>query len=1247
MSDSEEEGISVVDDVVDSSEEEEDGPDEYEKDGFVVDTIEEDNEAADYSEGSEHKKRKRRSRPLEEELDDDDMDLIAENTGVKLQRNRDKKFKRLKKKTDEKEEDLDGDGEEEERSRPAFDDNDAGFISGDEEDDFIVDEPRQGRGRGRAFVPSSLIEEAEEIFDDREYYQNGDRPRTSEKRDALSIFKAQFEPSVLDEKYITEKDRHIRELDLPERIQFHFEDSGRNLLHYEPDETDLTKEAQWIFSRAFAGRKVQKTAIPKIATVLSFILKDKFDIPLITNYRKDYYMPELEKHHIWHIAHWDVKWHHLEQRKVQLRKAFQRSRDADTDELVNDEDELSLLDSCNTEEEVNDLFDHLQLTSVSENNTNNNSEGRRHRRPMKQDTYRTFKNAPGVTELAKIFGLTAKQFGENMMDNFAKHQALDSEQAPVELGEDYVVRSGFPDAESVLKACRVILAQEIAYNPHVRQSIRSFFLDATCVSTEPTTLGKKIIDDFHSYWHIKKLRRKPVKRFEHSAEFLEILKAQEEGLLILKIELPNEAAQSEVINLMESLYCSTGHSTISDEWNEQRRLILREAFNQLVTIFGKEIRQKLEQDAKDQVVVASTDKLRRMLEVAPLTSKKTGDICTVLACCWGAHTGSGSDPTTFVMLDKNGQPVDSLRLRFMGLSSGERAAQLDRDRKRGDLKQVEMFIEKYKPEVIAVGATELASKKLFDDIENLCLSMRDTNRADSIPIHFIDSSVAQVARDSSRYREDFGELPSYLRQTISIGRYLQDPLTELASLCTATDEILCLKLHPLQGSANKDDLIKAIHSEFIIVTNDVGVDINQAVLFRSASSTLQFVSGLGPRKALDLLQSLGRSGKRLTRRDDIYEDGHLSKFIYFNAAPFLRIPEVYGDLDVDILSNTRIHPDDEKFAGRMAEDALDERQSHGEKTISQSVENISKHPNKANLLMELELDSAAAELLQKIGTPKRRALYDIRAELINNYKDPRRTFKGPSTDELFMMLANESDISLQEGQLVTGKIIAVTKDLVMLRLESGLPATIDLKSLNDYERHNEDSGTTLPSITAGSVMALQVERINKSGFSVDLCPPNPALRPRKPTIEYLVWDDSSDDSSLLEEKSLAPKEKKERKIRRPINHPVFKNMTFQEALDYFEDKETGEFVIRPSSRGLDHLTITWKLKDTIVHVDVLEKEKPYRGSPMLGKKLVIGKETYESLDELTERYVKPVLDFSTDMLKFRSFMEGKDAEICK
>lgn len=45
---------------------------------------------------------------------------------------------------------------------------------------------------------------------------------------------------------------------------------------------------------------------------------------------------------------------------------------------------------------------------------------------------------------------------------------------------------------------------------------------------------------------------------------------------------------------------------------------------------------------------------------------------------------------------------------------------------------------------------------------------------------------------------DFRDYPPLLRQAVSIARKIQDPLIEYSQVCSSDEDILCLKLHPLQ-----------------------------------------------------------------------------------------------------------------------------------------------------------------------------------------------------------------------------------------------------------------------------------------------------------------------------------------------------------------------------------------------------------------------------------------------------------------
>ena len=59
--------------------------------------------------------------------------------------------------------------------------------------------------------------------------------------------------------------------------------------------------------------------------------------------------------------------------------------------------------------------------------------------------------------------------------------------------------------------------------------------------------------------------------------------------------------------------------------------------------------------------------------------------------------------------------------------------------------------------------------------------------------------------------------------------------------------------------------------------------------------------------------------------------------------------------------------------------------------------------------------------------------------------------------------------------------------------------------------------------------------------------------------------------------------------KRIIAHPQFKNIGYSQAIVCLKDMSIGDAIIRPSSKGNDHLTVTWKInKNCYQHVDILE-----------------------------------------------------------
>ncbi len=61
-------------------------------------------------------------------------------------------------------------------------------------------------------------------------------------------------------------------------------------------------------------------------------------------------------------------------------------------------------------------------------------------------------------------------------------------------------------------------------------------------------------------------------------------------------------------------------------------------------------------------------------------------------------------------------------------------------------------------------------------------------------------------------------------------------------------------------------------------------------------------------------------------------------------------------------------------------------------------------------------------------------------------------------------------------------------------------------------------------------------------------------------------------------------------MQRAIDHPCFRNISNAEALRLMQSKLPGEVIFRPSSKGEDHLTLTWKVVgDCLEHIDIREQ----------------------------------------------------------
>ena len=158
-------------------------------------------------------------------------------------------------------------------------------------------------------------------------------------------------------------------------------------------------------------------------------------------------------------------------------------------------------------------------------------------------------------------------------------------------------------------------------------------------------------------------------------------------------------------------------------------------------------------------------------------------------------------------------------------------------------------------------------------------------------------------------------------------------------LCIA---IFCLQLHPLQQALSEDDRMQSIERMLVTATSQVGMDLNAAVSHEWMASPLAYVPGLGPRKARQLLEAIRRFGGRVEGRRELLTDMDMGRTVFLNCAPTLRIRSSGASMsneEMDVLDNTRIHPESYDFAKQMAKDAMDGEKGNEELLVERAMEN--------------------------------------------------------------------------------------------------------------------------------------------------------------------------------------------------------------------------------------------------------------------------------------------------------------------
>ena len=301
---------------------------------------------------------------------------------------------------------------------------------------------------------------------------------------------------------------------------------------------------------------------------------------------------------------------------------------------------------------------------------------------------------------------------------------------------------------------------------------------------------------------------------------------------------------------------------------------------------------------------------------------------------------------------------------------------------------------------------------------------------------------------------------------------------------------------------------------------------------------------------------------------------------------FLKIPaeeDTDEDSEYDILDSTRIHVEDYHIARKMAADAeeMDEEDLEDLPHPSGAVKQLME--NGAGKLDELSLDDFATALYETQHLRKRLTLYMIRDELQNPYAERRADFRLPTDPEIFTMLTGETRQTLNLGMVIPVKIMRVLADERRIcRLDSGIEGIVKPDFLEPGGSYQVDQ--TVQAQVISFSMTFNQPTIEKAdSMSVELSMLRSSVTAEEADRRKVIPDRYYDvNQEEMDKQALEAKTKRTTgRQRRVVNHPNFHNFNAGQAEQYLANMQRGDCVVRPSSRGVAHLAVTWKVDDGV------------------------------------------------------------------
>jgi len=462
-----------------------------------------------------------------------------------------------------------------------------------------------------------------------------------------------------------------------------------------------------------------------------------------------------------------------------------------------------------------------------------------------EDLYRPYKEKK-KTKATEAIALGLEPLAKSIME-FPTSGSLK------ELASPYITDKVKTWEEAIMGA-KYIIAEIISDNATYRKWIRTNTYNYGILISK---MKKNAVDENKTYEMYYEYEERI--KFVKPHRVLALNRGEKEGVLTVSIDYETER----VIDYIESKEIKNKDSFVVDSIKES----IADSYKRLIEpSIEREIRSELTEQAEVTAIENFGNNLEKLLLQPPMKDK------IVMGLDPAYRTGC-----KLAVLDNTGKLLDI-----------EVIYPHEPVKKVSEAKKIVLdLLNKHKVDIIAIG-NGTASRESESFVAELI-------KENSISVEYIivNEAGASVYSASNLAIEEFPDLTVEKRSAISIGRRLQDPLSELVKI---DPESIGVGLY--QHDVSNKKLSESLDYVVSSAVNKVGVNINTASPF-----LLKYISGINKKNIEKIIEYRNKNGKILSR-NEIKKKKLFTDKTYEQAIGFLRIMNGENKLDI-----TGIHPE--------------------------------------------------------------------------------------------------------------------------------------------------------------------------------------------------------------------------------------------------------------------------------------------------------------------------------------------------